>query len=54
MALATATTLEGYEVGQLIPYSPWLNSAVVSCDEDNSRDVPDGVVLPGNGKTITL
>jgi hypothetical protein len=54
MALATATTLEGYEVGQLIPYSPWLNSAVVSCDEDDSRDVPDGVVVLGNGKTIAL
>ncbi len=23
--------------------SPWLNSAVVSCDEDDSKDVPDGV-----------
>ena len=54
LALATATTIEGYEVGQLIPYSPWLNSAVVGCDEDDARDVPDGVALLGNGKTITI
>ncbi len=54
MARAVATTMEGYEAGQLIPYSPWLNSAVVSCDEDDARDVPDGVALLGNGKTITL
>ena len=54
MALATTTTIEGYEVGQVIPYSPWLNSTVVSCDEDVSRDVPDGVALLSNGKTISL
>lgn len=54
MALVTTTTIEGYEVGQVIPYSPWLNSAVVNCDEDASRDVPDEVVPLSNGKTINL
>jgi hypothetical protein len=53
--LATITTVAGYETGELVPYSsPWLNSTVVSCDEDDSRDVPAGVALLGNGKTITL
>ena len=54
MQLATITTVEGFEAEQLVPHSPWSNSAVVSCDEDNSRDVPAGVALLGNGKTITL
>jgi hypothetical protein len=53
--LATITTMEGYEAGELVPSgSPWLNSTVVSCDEDEARDVPAGVALLGNGKTITL
>jgi hypothetical protein len=53
--LATITTAEGYEAGELVPSSsPWLNSTVVSCDEDDARDVPAGVALLGNGKTITL
>ena len=53
--LATITTVKGYEAGDLIPSSsPWLSSAVVGCDEDDSRDVPDGFALLGNGKSITL
>ena len=53
--LATITTVAGYDAGELVPYSsPWLNSTVVSCDEDDSRDVSAGVALLGNGKTITL
>lgn len=55
MHLATITTVEGYEAGELVPASsPWLNSSVVDCDVDMSRDVPDGFALLGNGKTITL
>ena len=53
--LATLSTVAGYEAGELVPASsPWLNSAVVDCDEDDSREVPDGVALLGNGKTIRL
>ena len=53
--LATISTVKGYEAGELVPgSSPWLNSAIVDCDEDKSRDVPDGVALLGNGRTITL
>jgi hypothetical protein len=55
MHLATITTVGEYEAGDLVPASsPWLNSTVVDCDEDISRDVPAGVALLGNGKTITL
>jgi hypothetical protein len=53
--LATISSVEAFESGELVPAgSPWLNSAVVSCDEDPSRDVPAGCALLGNGKTITL
>jgi hypothetical protein len=54
MQLATITTVEGYEKGQLVPDSPWLNSAVVSCDRDDSHKVPKGSALLGNGSTIEL
>jgi hypothetical protein len=54
MQLATITTVEDYPEGQVVPYSPWLNSLVVGCDEDNSRDVPEGMALLGNGRTIKL
>ena len=53
--LATISSVSAYEAGELIPSgSPWLNSAVVSCDEDETHDVPAGMALLGNGKTITL
>jgi hypothetical protein len=53
--LATISTVARYEAGALVPASsPWLNSAAVSCDEDESRDEPAGVALLSNGKTITL
>jgi len=53
MQRATTTVVE-YETEELIPVSPWINSAVVSCDEDPTQDVPEGVVLLGNGQTITF
>jgi hypothetical protein len=46
--------VEEFEEGEVIPYSPWINSAVVSCDEDPSQDVPDGVILLGDGETLEL
>jgi hypothetical protein len=53
--LATITSVGVYESGELVPASsPWLNSAVVGCDEDDSRDVPAGKALLGNGKMIAL
>ncbi len=53
--LATITTLDQYENDTLVPAnSPWLNSAVVGCDEDDSKDVPEGMALLGNGQTIKL
>jgi hypothetical protein len=53
--LATLSTVAAFEAGELVPASsPWLNSAVVDCDEDDSREVPDGMALLGNGKTIRL
>jgi hypothetical protein len=53
--LATITSLDQLEDDALVPAgSPWLNSAVVNCDEDDSKDVPDGVALLGNGASITL
>lgn len=53
--LATITSVAGYEADALIPgSSPWLNSAVVTVDEDDSREVPAGMALLGNGKTIKL
>jgi len=53
--MATITTLDQLDDDAMVPGgSPWLNSAVVACDEDDTRDVPDGVALLGNGKTITL
>ena len=54
MQLATITTLEDYEESELLLYSPWLNSTVVSCDEDNTRKVPSGMALLGNGETIKI
>jgi hypothetical protein len=54
LQLATVVSMEGYEVEKLLPHSPWLNSLVVSCDEDDTQDVPAGMALLGNGKTITL
>ena len=53
--LATIGSVAAYEAGELIPFgSPWLNSTVVSCDEDQAHDVPAGMALLGNGRTITL
>jgi hypothetical protein len=53
--LATINSVSGYEAGELVPSSsPWLNSAVVSCDQDDTRAVPAGMALLGNGKTITI
>jgi hypothetical protein len=54
LRLATTTSVEEFEEGEVIPYSPWVNSAVVSCDEDPSQDVPDGVILLGDGETLEL
>ena len=54
MEIATVATPENYPEGELVPYSPWLNSLVVGCDEDDSRVVPAGMALLGNGKTIKL
>jgi hypothetical protein len=53
--MATIATLDQLDDDAMVPGgSPWLNSAVVACDEDDTRDVPDGVALLGNGATITL
>ena len=53
--LTTITSLNELEDDILVPAkSPWLNSAVVGCDEDSSKDVAEGVALLGNGATITL
>lgn len=54
MERVTTTTGLEFEAEELVPYSPWINSAVVNCEEDPGVDVPEGVVLLGDGETITL
>lgn len=34
------------------PISPWLDSKLVNCTLDSSRDVKDGVVLTADGKSL--
>jgi hypothetical protein len=53
--LATLSTVAAFEAGELVPASsPWLNSALVDCDEDDAHPVPQGVALLGNGRTIPV
>jgi hypothetical protein len=53
--MATITTIKQLDDDAMLPAgSPWLNSAVVTCDQDDSKDVPEGVALLGNGATINL
>jgi hypothetical protein len=54
MQLATITSTEEYEESELLFYSPWFNSDIVSCDEDNAQEVPNGMALLGNGGTIKI
>ena len=54
MQLTTISSVEEYEESELLLRSPWINSTVVSCDEDNSREVPIGMALLGNGSAIKI